>query len=258
MLASLAEAAAATGTAGVAARPPRPTPSSCSRTSGAPTGAGCGPGRRRWGGGRARHLASRRRPRRPGRRVHPTGRGDRPGPLDRRGPSHRRRPCSICSGTTRPAACSPPAPTARTSSTRQKDLMDNAYAVGQQPRPPWRCSGSAALTGDDRYRDRAEDILRLLGPLARHEPGAFGHLLAPPTDGSAGADRDRRRRRPPRPRRRGAPALPAQTRCSPGASPPDSPLWEDRPPGQAYVCEDFACQQPVDTPTALAAQLEAS
>jgi hypothetical protein len=35
----------------------------------------------------------------------------------------------------------------------------------------------------------------------------------------------------------------------------DSPLWEGRQDGFAYVCRDFACQQPVDTPEALRAQL---
>jgi uncharacterized protein YyaL (SSP411 family) len=34
-----------------------------------------------------------------------------------------------------------------------------------------------------------------------------------------------------------------------------SPLWEGRHTGQAYVCQSFACQQPVNTVEALEAQL---
>ena len=35
----------------------------------------------------------------------------------------------------------------------------------------------------------------------------------------------------------------------------DSPLWEGRDDGLAYVCEGFACRQPVGTVEALAEQL---
>ena len=37
-----------------------------------------------------------------------------------------------------------------------------------------------------------------------------------------------------------------------------SPLWEGRRDGFAYVCRQYACQAPVDTPDALDAQLVAS
>ena len=35
----------------------------------------------------------------------------------------------------------------------------------------------------------------------------------------------------------------------------DSPLWESRRDGYAYVCEHYACQAPADTPETLRAQL---
>ncbi|HYZ99041.1 MAG TPA: thioredoxin domain-containing protein, partial [Acidimicrobiales bacterium] len=60
--------------------------------------------------------------------------------------------------------------------TRNKDLMDNATpsanslaAVG--------LLRLAALTGEGRYRERAEEILRLAGGLAAQHPTAFGYLL---------------------------------------------------------------------------------
>ncbi len=35
----------------------------------------------------------------------------------------------------------------------------------------------------------------------------------------------------------------------------DSPLWTGRGDGLAYVCRDYACQAPQDTPDGLRAQL---
>jgi uncharacterized protein YyaL (SSP411 family) len=35
----------------------------------------------------------------------------------------------------------------------------------------------------------------------------------------------------------------------------DSPLWQDRRDGFAYVCEHYACQTPASTPAELRAQL---
>ena len=36
----------------------------------------------------------------------------------------------------------------------------------------------------------------------------------------------------------------------------DSPLWEGREDGRAYVCRDYACQAPQDTVEGLRAQLD--
>ena len=38
----------------------------------------------------------------------------------------------------------------------------------------------------------------------------------------------------------------------------DSPLWTGRGDGLAYVCRDYACQAPQDTPDGLRAQLAGS
>jgi uncharacterized protein YyaL (SSP411 family) len=38
----------------------------------------------------------------------------------------------------------------------------------------------------------------------------------------------------------------------------DSPLWEGRVDGQAYVCRDFVCQAPQSTPEGLREQLAAT
>jgi hypothetical protein len=38
--------------------------------------------------------------------------------------------------------------------------------------------------------------------------------------------------------------------------PYDSPLWEGRADGHAYVCRNYACQAPVTDADALVAQLE--
>ena len=101
-----------------------------------------------------------------------TGRG----PLDRRGPHHRRRAARPVPRT-RPAASSRPAATARRSWPAPKDVMDNATPAANT----LAASGllrSAALTGEDRYRRAADDVLELLGEVAAQHPSAFANLLA--------------------------------------------------------------------------------
>jgi uncharacterized protein len=112
----------------------------------------------------------------------------------------------------------------------------------------------AALTGEARYRERAEQILRLTGSLATQHPTAFGHLLAAVDLAANGIDEvvvagER-------------PDLVevVHSRFLPGAvlawgERYPSPLWEGRDDGWAYVCRSYACQLPADDPAALAAQL---
>ncbi|MCU1452879.1 MAG: hypothetical protein JWN46_1025 [Acidimicrobiales bacterium] len=136
---------------------------------------------------------------------------------------------------------------------RAKDLLDNATpsansltAVG--------LARLAALTGDDRYRARSDEVLALLATVAAEHPTALGHLLAAVDLAHPGPDEvavvgD-------------APDLVAavQQRYLPNVvlawgEPYPSPLWEGRLPGHAYVCRDFACRAPVTDVDALVAQL---
>jgi uncharacterized protein YyaL (SSP411 family) len=133
---------------------------------------------------------------------------------------------------------------------RQKDLLDGATpsanslaAVG--------LLRLGALTGEARFTERAEDVLRLLGPVAAQHPTALAHLLAGVDLAAAGIDEIVLTGERPellavvreawRPRA----VLAWRERFA-------SPLWEGRPDdGRAYVCRGFVCDAPVDSPAAL-------
>ncbi len=142
--------------------------------------------------------------------------------------------------------------------TRSKDLVDNAVpsANGTAAVALLRL---AALTGpdrngNDRYRDRAEAILRLLAPLAEQHPSALTRTVAamdlasrPVTEVAVIGDRPDLVRA-------------VHSRYLPNAvlawgEPYPSPLFEARTAGLAYVCENYACQAPVDSVEGLLAQL---
>jgi uncharacterized protein len=137
---------------------------------------------------------------------------------------------------------------------RNKDLMDNATPSANSLAAV-ALLRLAALTGEERYRDRADRILRLTGSLATQHPTAFGHLLAAVDLAVNGIDEvvvagDR-------------PDLVdvVHRRFLPGAvlawgERYPSPLWEGRDDGRAYVCHSYACQLPAADPEALAAQLQ--
>jgi uncharacterized protein YyaL (SSP411 family) len=140
---------------------------------------------------------------------------------------------------------------------RPKDLMDNAL--------PSANSAAAvallrlgALTGEARYDDAARSIVDLLGALSARHPLAFGHLLAAVdlahhgiTEIVVTGDRPElvdAATRAYRPRA----VLAWGERYS-------SPLWEGRDErgadGRAYVCRDYACRAPVTDADALLEQL---
>jgi uncharacterized protein YyaL (SSP411 family) len=136
---------------------------------------------------------------------------------------------------------------------RQKDLLDNATpsansmaALGLQR--------LAALTGELRYANHADQILQLVGPLTGQSPLAFAHVLAAI---------DQRRVGLTEVAVVGArPDLLAavQRRYLPNAvvawgEPYASPLWEGRQEGLAYVCRDFTCQAPASDVATLEVQL---
>jgi uncharacterized protein YyaL (SSP411 family) len=137
---------------------------------------------------------------------------------------------------------------------RQKDFLDNATPAANSLAAV-ALQRLAALTGEDRYRERAEAILALFGPLAASAPAAFAHLLGALdlhhgglTEVVVAGDR---------------PDLVAevQRRFLPSAvlawgERYDSPLWEGREDAKAYVCRNYACQLPADTVDALTAQLD--
>ena len=134
-----------------------------------------------------------------------------------------------------------------------RDLFDNAT--------PSANSAAAlgllrlgALVGNEEYHHRAEAILSLLGPLAANAPSAFGNLLCALDLHATGATEvvitgDR-------------PDLVEAVHRAwlPNAvlawgEPYDSPLWEGRPDGAAYVCHRYTCAAPATDPATLRHQL---
>ena len=114
----------------------------------------------------------------------------------------------------------------------------------------------AALTGEARYDEHARRIIELFSSAAAQHPTAFGRALEAMDLAAGGIDEiavvgDR-------------PDLVAavQDRYLPNAvlawgEPYDSPLWQDRREGFAYVCRNFACQSPAASAEDVTAQLEA-
>ena len=126
--------------------------------------------------------------------------------------------------------------------TRDKDIQDGAIPSANST-AALALLRLHALTGDGYLRDRAEDILRLVGPLAREAPAGFGVLLAAldlhhrgTTEIVVAGDRPdlleviRERHLPS--------AVVAWGERF------DSPLWEGRVDGAAYVCRGHTCELP--------------
>jgi uncharacterized protein YyaL (SSP411 family) len=139
---------------------------------------------------------------------------------------------------------------------RPKDVVDNVVpsANGSAAVALVRL---AALTGHEAYRQRAEDILRLLGAPLAQSPAAFCHLLGavdmtaePVVEVAVVGDR---------------PDLvgEVQRRYLPNAvlawgEPYESPLFDGRADGMAYVCRNFACLNPTGDVETLASQISGS
>jgi uncharacterized protein YyaL (SSP411 family) len=136
---------------------------------------------------------------------------------------------------------------------RQKDIADNATpsANSQGAAALYRL---AALTGESRYRNHADRILQLLAPQMSRNPMMFANALLA-TDLQ----------------RRGLTEvaivgdLPDFVRVAHSfwrpdvvlawGEPFDSPLWDEKKEGFAYVCRDFVCAAPQDTLDGFAEQL---
>ncbi len=136
---------------------------------------------------------------------------------------------------------------------RQKDLLDNATPSANSTAAS-ALARLGALTGEARYTNHADQIIRLLARAIPQSPSAFSQALTAIATRLAGTTEivitgDR-------------PDLLAEVRRHwlPDAvvawgEPYDSPLWKDRPAGHAFVCRDHVCQLPTEKVTDLTAQL---
>ncbi|MGA0064846.1 MAG: thioredoxin domain-containing protein [Ilumatobacteraceae bacterium] len=139
---------------------------------------------------------------------------------------------------------------------RQKDLVDNATPSANSV-AALALQRLAALTGDDRYAEHADGILRLLAGIVASAPTAFPHLLAAlhlrhvgPTEIAVTGER---------------PELVAflQRQWLPTVvlgwgEPYESPLFADRRDGYAYVCRRYTCLAPATTRDELVAALRSA
>jgi uncharacterized protein YyaL (SSP411 family) len=125
---------------------------------------------------------------------------------------------------------------------RQKDLIDNATPSANSV-AALALQRLAALTGDERYREHADAIFKLLARIVESAPTAFPHLLCAlhlrhvgPTEVVITG-------------KRGELVQLIHGQWLPtvvlawGESFP-SPLFADRRDGLAYVCRQYACQAP--------------
>jgi uncharacterized protein YyaL (SSP411 family) len=141
---------------------------------------------------------------------------------------------------------------------RRKDLEDNPIPAGNSS-AAYGLLRLALLTGEYEYERVAEGVFRLLHRVAFQHPHAFAHLLqamdfhfAPVKEVALVGDDVRAFERVVRARFRPHLVL--------AGSPGDGvPLLDGRTPVDgrpaAYVCERFACRQPVTEPAALEALL---
>jgi hypothetical protein len=137
---------------------------------------------------------------------------------------------------------------------RQKDLLDGATPAANSL-AAIGLYRLGALTGESRFSEKADAVVRLVGGVARGAPTAFGYLLgslhlrrAGVTEIAVVGDR---------------PDLlhEVRRRYLPNAvlawgEPYPSPLWDGRADGRAYVCRHYTCQAPAETVEALARQLD--
>ena len=137
--------------------------------------------------------------------------------------------------------------------TRDKDLQDNAVPSSNSTAAV-ALLRLAALTDHAPYRARAEGILRLTGRLAGEAPSGFGVLLAALDLHHSGSTEivvagDRRDLVDVVHRAYLPNAVLAWGERY------DSPLWEGRDDGRAYVCRQYTCGLPATTVDDLVSQL---
>ena len=136
---------------------------------------------------------------------------------------------------------------------RQKELFDNATPSANST-AALALYRLAALTGEARYTQHGDQILRLLGRTIPQAPSGFAQAITAvwlrhtgTTEIVVTGDRSDL-------------VAEVQRRWMPSAvlawgERYESPLWAQRADGMAYVCRDHVCQLPVSDTAALAAQL---
>ena len=152
--------------------------------------------------------------------------------------------------------------------SRPKETMDNAIPSGNSVAADVLLR-LAAFTGESSYRQRADDYLHPLTDVLTQHPQAFGHAICA-LDFALSASKELAILGNSHATDTRALLEVINTRYMPNsvlacASPGDSiaiqamPVLADRPlkenKATAYVCENFTCYEPVNTPEALAARL---
>lgn len=128
---------------------------------------------------------------------------------------------------------------------RQKDLLDNATPSANSVATN-ALLRLGALTGKDKFSRSAHEILRLFTRIAEAAPSAFGNLLHAVylvhkgvTEIAVTGDRPELVE--------SIKKLWLPTAVLAFGEPYESPLWQDRRPGFAYVCQNYVCSAPVTT-----------
>ena len=128
---------------------------------------------------------------------------------------------------------------------RQKDLLDNATPSANSVAAN-ALLRLGALTGNEKFLRNAHEILRLFTRIAEAAPSAFGNLLHAVylvhkgvTEIAITGERHDLVE--------SVKKLWLPTAVIAFGEPYESPLWQDRRPGFAYICQNYVCSAPVTT-----------
>ena len=111
----------------------------------------------------------------------------------------------------------------------------------------------AAVTGEERWRRAGETLVALAGPLLADQPLAVADMVPALALAEGGSEVVVVGERPDLVSTVRRHWLPDAVLA--WGQPTASPLWEDRPPGAAYVCRRYACRAPARDREALEEQL---
>lgn len=136
---------------------------------------------------------------------------------------------------------------------RQKDVYDNATPSANSVAAN-ALQRLAALTGDSRYANFADRILQLLAPICEQSPGGTSNALLAIFLRQRGILELVMVGDVPELVRVGQ-VLWRPDLVMAWGEPYDSPLWEGRTEGNAYLCRNHVCERPVTEPEQLYEQL---